>query len=49
MTIPKKKLHILMVEVYAASHLSPAYMWEFFIKKMSHTIFEIVNYVRSLT
>ena len=34
MTIHKKNLQIVMVEIYKIiNHLNPAYMWEFFIKK----------------
>ena len=42
-------LQRLMVEIYKTiNRLNPAYMWEFFIKKMSPTIFIVMNYVRSL-
>ena len=49
MTIHRKNLQILMVEICkTVSILNPAYMWEFFIKKRSPTIFIVMNYVRSL-
>ena len=49
LTMHKKNLQRLMVEIYKTiNHLNPAYMWEFFIKKMSPTIFVVMNYVRSL-
>ena len=49
MTIHKKNLQTLMVETYKTiNHLSPIYMWEFFVNKMSPTIFVVMNYIRSL-
>ena len=48
-TIHKKNLQRFKVEIYKTiNHLNPAYMWEFFMKKMSPTIFVVMNYVRSL-
>ena len=46
-TIHRKNLQKLMVEIYKTiNHLNPAYMWEFFIEKMSPTLFVVMNYVR---